>query len=95
MYLYTPDGRALIDASAGLFCVAAGHCRPEIAQAGALFHTPGDATELAQRMAELTTDPGLRVVLGRQGRDAATRLFSRQHLINTLIPIYERLASAS
>src|SRR5207244_13180242 len=33
MYLYAPDGRALIDASAGLFCVAAGHCRPEIAQA--------------------------------------------------------------
>jgi beta-alanine--pyruvate transaminase len=33
MYFYTPDGRKLIDASAGLFCVAAGHCRPEIAQA--------------------------------------------------------------
>ena len=33
MYLYAPDGRALIDASAGLFCVAAGHCRPEIAVA--------------------------------------------------------------
>jgi beta-alanine--pyruvate transaminase len=33
MYLYAPDGRALIDASAGLFCVAAGHCRPEIAEA--------------------------------------------------------------
>src|SRR3974390_1356100 len=33
MYFYTPDGRKLIDASAGLFCVAAGHCRPEIAEA--------------------------------------------------------------
>ena len=33
MYFYTPDGRKLIDASAGLFCVAAGHCRPEIAAA--------------------------------------------------------------
>ncbi len=33
MYAYTPGGRAVIDASAGLFCVAAGHCRPEIADA--------------------------------------------------------------
>ena len=33
MYLYKPDGKKAIDASAGLFCVAAGHCRPEIAQA--------------------------------------------------------------
>ncbi len=33
MYFHTPDGRKLIDASAGLFCVAAGHCRPEIAEA--------------------------------------------------------------
>jgi beta-alanine--pyruvate transaminase len=33
MYLYKPNGEKVIDASAGLFCVAAGHCRPEIAQA--------------------------------------------------------------
>jgi beta-alanine--pyruvate transaminase len=33
MYFYTPDGREVIDASAGLFCVAAGHCREEIARA--------------------------------------------------------------
>jgi len=33
MYCWTPDGRRVIDASAGLFCVAAGHCRPEIARA--------------------------------------------------------------
>lgn len=33
MYLYTDDGRQLLDASSGLFCVAAGHCRPEIAEA--------------------------------------------------------------
>lgn len=33
MYFYTPDGREVIDASAGLFCVAAGHCRQEIADA--------------------------------------------------------------
>jgi len=33
MYLYKPNGEKAIDASAGLFCVAAGHCRSEIAQA--------------------------------------------------------------
>jgi len=33
MYFYTPEGREVIDASSGLFCVAAGHCRDEIAQA--------------------------------------------------------------
>jgi beta-alanine--pyruvate transaminase len=33
MYLYKPDGGRVIDASAGLFCVSAGHCRAEIAQA--------------------------------------------------------------
>jgi beta-alanine--pyruvate transaminase len=33
MYFYTPDGREVIDASSGLFCVAAGHCREEIARA--------------------------------------------------------------
>jgi beta-alanine--pyruvate transaminase len=32
MYLWTADGRKLLDASSGLFCVAAGHCRPEIAE---------------------------------------------------------------
>ena len=33
MYLYKPNGDKVIDASSGLFCVAAGHCRPEIAKA--------------------------------------------------------------
>jgi beta-alanine--pyruvate transaminase len=33
MYFYTPEGKPVIDASSGLFCVAAGHCRPEIADA--------------------------------------------------------------
>lgn len=33
MYLWTPDGRKVLDAAAGLFCVAAGHCRREIAEA--------------------------------------------------------------
>ncbi len=33
VYLYTPEGHKIIDASSGLFCCAAGHSRPEIAAA--------------------------------------------------------------
>ena len=33
MYYYTPEGREVIDATAGLWCVNAGHGREEIAQA--------------------------------------------------------------
>ena len=33
MYFYTAEGRQIIDASSGLFCVAAGHGRREIAEA--------------------------------------------------------------
>ena len=33
VWLYKPNGDKVIDASSGLFCVAAGHCRPEIAKA--------------------------------------------------------------
>ncbi len=33
MYLYKPNGEKVLDASSGLFCVAAGHCRKEIAEA--------------------------------------------------------------
>ena len=33
MYYWTPDGRKVLDGSSGLFTSAAGHCRPEIAEA--------------------------------------------------------------
>ena len=33
MYVWTAAGNKVLDASSGLFCVAAGHCRPEIAEA--------------------------------------------------------------
>ncbi|MFA7503467.1 MAG: aspartate aminotransferase family protein [Burkholderiaceae bacterium] len=46
MYYYTPDGREVVDASAGLWCVNAGHGRQEIvdavaAQLGTLDYAPG------------------------------------------------------
>src|SRR5260221_12379854 len=33
MYCWTPDGRQILDACAGLWCVNAGHCRPKIVEA--------------------------------------------------------------
>ena len=33
MHYYTPDGREVLDATAGLWCVNAGHCRPKIVEA--------------------------------------------------------------
>ena len=33
MYIWNEQGDKILDASSGLFCVAAGHCRPEIAEA--------------------------------------------------------------
>jgi beta-alanine--pyruvate transaminase len=81
MYLYTPDGRALIDASAGLFCVAAGHCRPEIAQAvfrqlttldyaGSFLRAHPKAFELASRIAEYTPASLNRVFFVNSGSEA-------------------------
>ncbi|MSP44219.1 MAG: aspartate aminotransferase family protein [Alphaproteobacteria bacterium] len=45
MYYHTPDGRQVLDATAGLWCVNAGHCRPSIVaaiqtQAAALDYAP-------------------------------------------------------
>ncbi|HVK80502.1 MAG TPA: aminotransferase class III-fold pyridoxal phosphate-dependent enzyme, partial [Verrucomicrobiae bacterium] len=33
MHYYTPDGRAILDGTAGLWCVAAGHAQPKIVEA--------------------------------------------------------------
>jgi glycosyltransferase involved in cell wall biosynthesis len=67
----------------------------EIAQAGALFHQPGHAVELADRMRALASDAGLRASLAAEGREAAVRLFSRKRLSDALVPIYEALAPAA
>jgi glycosyltransferase involved in cell wall biosynthesis len=63
----------------------------EIAGNTAVFHSPGDARELADRLDELANDPALRASLAHAGREHAMRLFSRQRLTDTLLPIYESL----
>ena len=65
----------------------------EIARAGAVFHTPGNADELAERMTQLVNEPGLRTALSTAGRTAAEQLFSRTRLAEALIPMYESLVS--
>jgi beta-alanine--pyruvate transaminase len=64
MHFFTPEGRAVLDSSAGLWCVNAGHTREPIvaairAQAGELDYSPAfqfshpKAFELANRIADL------------------------------------------
>jgi glycosyltransferase involved in cell wall biosynthesis len=65
----------------------------EIAQAGALFHTPGNAEELAERITQLVNEPTLRGALSKAGRAAAEQLFSRRRLVDALVPLYERVAA--
>ena len=81
MYFYTPEGRAVIDASSGLFCVAAGHCRREIAEAvyrqlQTLDFTPPflrahpKAFELAERVAEYTPKGLNRIFFTNSGSES-------------------------
>ena len=81
MYFYTPDGREVIDASSGLFCVAAGHCRREIAEAvyqqlqtldftAPFLRAHPKAFELAQRVAEYTPTGLNRIFFTNSGSEA-------------------------
>jgi beta-alanine--pyruvate transaminase len=81
MYFYTPEGRAVIDASSGLFCVAAGHCRKEIAEAvyrqlqtldftAPFLRGQSKAFELAGRIVEHTPAGMNRVFFVNSGSEA-------------------------
>jgi glycosyltransferase involved in cell wall biosynthesis len=67
----------------------------EIARGVGVFHEPGNSAELAACLAELAGDPARRASLGADGRESALRLFSRGRLRDTLIPVYEALASGA
>lgn len=67
MYYTTHDGRQVLDGTAGLWCVNAGHCRPKITeaiaqQAGELDYAPAfqlghpKAFELANRLVDLAPE---------------------------------------
>ncbi len=81
MHYWTPEGRQVLDGTAGLWCVNAGHARPRIVQAIARQAAEMDfappfqmahplAFELAERLVELTP-PGLnRVFFTNSGSES-------------------------
>ena len=95
MYCYTPDGQEVIDASAGLFCVAAGHCRPEIAQAvfdqlnsldfvAPFLRAHPKSFELAQRVIDYTPEGLNRVFFvnsGSESVDTAMKMALMYHRV--------------
>ncbi|MFI5227708.1 MAG: aspartate aminotransferase family protein [Gemmatimonadales bacterium] len=81
MHYTTADGREILDGTAGLWCVNAGHCRESITaaireQAGVLDYAPPFqlghplAFELAQRVAALLPNGIDRVFFGNSGSEA-------------------------
>ena len=95
VWLYKPNGDKVIDASSGLFCVAAGHCRPEIAKAvydqlSTLDYTmpftraQPKAFELAQRVAGYTPEGLNRLFFvgsGSESVDSAMKMAIAYHRI--------------
>jgi beta-alanine--pyruvate transaminase len=94
MYYWSQNGDRILDGSSGLFTTAAGHCRPEIAQAvgeqlGTLDFTPSfmrshpGAFALANKVAALTP-PDLRHVFfcnsGSEAVDTAIKIAFAYHL---------------
>jgi beta-alanine--pyruvate transaminase len=82
MYYYTPDGREVIDGTAGLWCCNAGHGRREITeaiqrQAAVLDFAPTFqlghpiAFQAAARLAEITPDGLDRIFFTNSGSEAA------------------------
>ena len=81
-------GRALIASQAG--------GAAEILELGknALGHPSGDAAALADRIAELASNPGLRAQLGKAGRATAESRFDRARLAEDWIPIYRQVMAS-
>ena len=81
IYLWNTRGERLIDGSSGLFSVACGHCRPEIAAAVHTQLQELDFTspflrghpksfELANRLAAITPEPLNHIFYGNSGSEA-------------------------
>ena len=81
VYYFTPDGRAVLDGSSGLFTTPAGHCRREIADAvhqqlleldytSSFQRTHPKAFEAAARIAELTPEALDKIFFCSSGSEA-------------------------
>src|SRR3954466_9430495 len=82
MYYWTPEGRQILDACAGLWCVNAGHCRPKIVeaikrQAAEMDFAPTFqmghplAFEFAERLAAIAPERFSRVFFTNSGSESA------------------------
>ncbi|PWV97505.1 beta-alanine--pyruvate transaminase [Hoeflea marina] len=81
MHFTAADGRKILDGTAGLWCVNAGHCRPKIteaiaAQAGELDYAPAfqmghpKAFELANRLVDLVGNKMAHVLFTNSGSES-------------------------
>ncbi len=81
MHYVAADGRKILDGTAGLWCVNAGHCRPQITeairdQAGELDYAPAfqmghpNAFELANRLVDLAPDHLNHVMFTNSGSES-------------------------
>jgi glycogen(starch) synthase len=52
---------------------------------------PGAVDALAERIAELSADAGLRAVMGRNGRERVEQLFSWEKIARSTVAVYEKL----
>jgi len=82
MYYWTPEGRQILDGTAGLWCVNAGHCRPKIVdavrrQVGEMDFAPTFqmghpiAFEFAERLAQIAPPGFSRVFFTNSGSESA------------------------
>ncbi len=93
MHYTTDDGRKILDGTAGLWCVNAGHCRPRIVaavqkQVAAMDYSPAfqmghpDAFRVAERIAALTPGDLDHVFFcnsGSEGVDTALKIALAYH----------------
>src|SRR5687768_9564843 len=95
MYYWTPEGRQVLDGTAGLWCVNAGHCRPRIVEAvrrqvGEMDFAPTFqmghpiAFEFAERLAAMAP-PGFKRVFftnsGSESADTALKIALAYHRV--------------
>jgi beta-alanine--pyruvate transaminase len=82
MYYWTPEGRQVLDGTAGLWCVNAGHCRPRIVEAVKRQVAEMDfaptfqmghpvAFEFAERLARVAPEGFSRVFFTNSGSESA------------------------
>jgi beta-alanine--pyruvate transaminase len=93
MYYWTPDGRQVLDGTAGLWCVNAGHCRPKIVEAvrrqvGQMDFAPTFqmghpiAFEFAERLARIAPPGYCRIFFtnsGSESTDTALKIALAYH----------------